>query len=418
MRCPVGRGGAQLADFGRQAIAAGELPATLRFEVAAATAADPGPGPQTAQKRPRSARKPRKRPRTRPEPLTAAPEALAQPERAKKRPPTPAERRRAWAFGNQLAFEAMLRDNAAAVTELIGRPVLTLPEAEELDAVAEIVAHFVANDRHVPILAADLAGAPAVHLREDRLPAVQTTGRQAALPFVPEEPGHVLPVLLRRRGELDTGGNGPVPLAWRFWYESLLSAPLGAYAGRAAILRPTVNELITFAGWKRFQPHKHVPALADALEALYDLRIPYRGTAWIPVMVRNIPASYAIDREVQIQIEVRLPTETRYGPQIDRQALRSLAVKSFPRYRGLLGLSAYWDQYGDGRGGADATADNPNRDRWPVLTPEALRLMMFPGKEHREYRARAVRHAQAMNRDGVIDLVEEPGGGVRIFRPA
>ena len=56
VRCPAGRVGAELADCGGLAIAAGELPATLSFEVAEATAPEPGPGPQKAQKRPRKRR--------------------------------------------------------------------------------------------------------------------------------------------------------------------------------------------------------------------------------------------------------------------------------------------------------------------------------------------------------------------------
>ena len=43
--------------------------------------------------------------------------------------------------------------------------------------------------------------------------------------------------------------------------------------------------------------------------------------------------------------------------------------------------------------------------------------MMFPDKEHQEYRRRAVNHAKAMHKAGTIDMVEN-GGGWRIYRPA
>lgn len=376
-----------------------------------------GPTPPRGPERRRKRRTARKRPRARPEPSTAVPEAQAPPEPAKKRP-TLAQRRRAWAEANPADFEALLQANAEAVTDLIGRPVLTLPEATALDAVAEIVEYCGANDRKQPILAAAVAGAPAGRVHDDRqLPALsrRVGPVQGTFPFVPDEPGHVLPVFVHGGAGLEYGGNGPVPLVWRLWYEALLSAPRYAFGGTST-LPVILTDLIRFAGWERWRPERHLEPLAQALLALDGMRVPFRGTAWRPVGVTNIPASFGIDPATKILINVSLPAEARYGPQIDRQALRSLAPRSFPRYRGLLGLSAYWDQYGDGRGGADATADNPDRDRWPIITRETLRLMMFPGKEHREYRARAARHAKAMNDEGIIDLIDEHGG-VRIFRP-
>ena len=42
---------------------------------------------------------------------------------------------------------------------------------------------------------------------------------------------------------------------------------------------------------------------------------------------------------------------------------------------------------------------------------------MFPDKEQRVYRTRAANHAKAMQRAGIINMVEH-GGGWRIYRPA
>ena len=70
---------------------------------------------------------------------------------------------------------------------------------------------------------------------------------------------------------------------------------------------------------------------------------------------RRSPASDEIHLDTVIEFSIKLPLGSRQGPRIDRQSLRPLAPRSFPRYRGLLGLSAYWDRYGRGCGGADAT---------------------------------------------------------------
>ena len=280
------------------------------------------------------------------------------------------------------------------------------------------------NTRKRAILSAAVAGAPAVHVSrsdDERLPALRRPGPiQGTLPFVPETPDHVLPVFVHRRDVLDSGGNGPVPVAWRFFYEVLLSAPIAAYGDRSALLTPTVADLIEFAGWKRFERTKHVPAMNTALDSLYDVKIPYRGRHWRPLVVRDADLPVDVDLRERIGFDLRLPGGTRQGPQIDRQVLRSLAPKSFPRYRGLLALAAYWDRYGRGRGGMDAVASSADRERWPVLTPEALRLMLYPGDapspvEERKRRRRARLHAEAMHADGVIEMVQA-GGGWRIYR--
>jgi len=158
-----------------------------------------------------------------------------------------------------------------------------------------------------------------------------------------------------------------------------------------------------------------------ALDALYDVKIPYRGRHWRPLVVRDADLPVDVDLRERIGFDLRLPGGTRQGPQIDRQVLRSLAPKSFPRYRGLLALAAYWDRYGDRRGGMDAVASSADRKRWPVLTPETLRLMLFPGHDAkaastlRSHRLRAVQHVKAMASDGVVEMVED-GGGWRIYR--
>ncbi len=288
---------------------------------------------------------------------------------------------------------------------------------------------FMPNRGPRPILPRSMAGAPAVHVgrKDDRLPRLKRVGAQTALPFVPDAPEHVLPVIVSHRGAIQNGGNGPVPLAWRFWYEALLSAPLSAYGG-AVVLRPTVADLVRFAGWKQFNPNRHIPKLAAALRSLDDMEIPYRGTGWRPVLARNIPRASAIGLDTRIGLSVELPDDRRRGPQIDRQALRALALRSFPKYRGLLGLSAYWDKYGQGQGGADALATNPNRERWPVQTPEALRMMLFPdavvasdeprkinARTIRSHRARAVRHVEAMQDAGLVEMIKTAGGW-RIYR--
>ena len=80
VRCPAGRVGAELADFGRAAIAGGELPVTLRFEVAGVKAARQDPAKRKRQPRRRSGMAAReRRPVTRMEPRDkgAEREALA-----------------------------------------------------------------------------------------------------------------------------------------------------------------------------------------------------------------------------------------------------------------------------------------------------------------------------------------------------
>ena len=293
----------------------------------------------------------------------------------------------------------------------------------EMGLLAPAVAQYQPNGHETPILPSTVAGAPAIHVREARLPATPAKPGpiQSALPFVPDRPEHVLPVYLLNtdRSLLEHGGNRAVPLPWRFWYEALLSAPLGAY-GSEVLIAPTVADLVAFAGWNRFQRYRHIPELAAALQALDRMAIPYRGTAWRPVLVRNIPVSNEIHLDTTIEFSIKLPPGSRQGPQIDRQALRSLAPRSFPRYRGLLGLSAYWDRYGRGCGGADATADNPEADRWPVLTSETLRLMLFPDdspnpRTVRKHRERAVAHVKSMEIEGILKMVRAAAGW-RIYR--
>ena len=334
-----------------------------------------------------------------------------------KAPPVRDDRRSAWARANEDAVADIIRVNAASLTELAGQPVATLQEADDLGLLPKIVERYGANLREHPILPGAAAGSPTARVREERLPALQRKvgAIQSAFPFVPDEPEYVLPVFIRGVAGLDDGGNGPVPLAWRLWYEALLSAPQAAF-GSTVTLPVTLADLVTFAGWTRWRPERHLMPLAEALLALDGMRIPYRGSAWRPVAVTNVPASFGFDPETRILFNVSLPADSRYGPQIDREALRSLAPRSFPRYRALLGLSAYWDKYGTGKGGVDAVRTNPNAQRWPVLTRESLRLLMFPGREHREYRARAVRHAKTLQAAGLIEMVED-GGGWRIYRP-
>lgn len=378
----------------------------------------------------------------RPKPGTRQAAGRAQPGRAKSAD----EKRIAWAWANPAEAAAIVQANAAAVFEgaagdvpgwspgMIasytawlrehpladsdGRALIEL--ADRLGVLGAAVKRFAPNPREKDaILAAAVGGAPSVR-DEDRLPAVRRAGPvQSVLPWIAEEPNHVLPIFIVGRSTgLEAGGNKQVPWHWRFWYESLLSAPLGAYGGPTAILNPTVRDLLTLAGvsLRDYRPHKHVERLFEALMTMRNMAIPYRGTAWFPAMARNVPATAEIDLETRIEIEVRLPGGTRYGPQVDRAALRSFYPASFPKLRAYLGLADYWDRYEDGkRGGATALATNPEADRWPVLTAETLRLMVYPEESARVYRTRAKRQAEAMEKAGVIEMVEA-GGGWRIFR--
>ena len=431
-----------------------DLEAEIAVEKPAASAPRAGP---RAPERPRKRRSRRKR--TQPPSQPRASRAAAQAAQATPSKPakTPDERRIAWAWANEDEAAGLIRTNSHPLLrrlaekadlpptnehpgfQLLDRyPALPqflfllqpdkpsralLRTAEELDLLSHVVERYRPNGRENPILSAAVAGSPAVHVREDRLPATPAKPGplQTALPFVPDTPEHVLPVYLlnTNRSLLEHGGNRAVPLPWRFWYEALLSAPIGAY-GSEAVIAPTVADLVAFAGWARFQRYRHIPELAQALEALDRMAIPYRGTAWRPVLVRNIPASDEIHLDTIIEFSIKLPPGSRQGPQIDRQALRSLAPRSFPRYRGLLGLSAYWDRYGRGRGGADATADNPEADRWPVLTPETLRLILFPDdspnpRTVRKHRERAVTHVKSMEAEGLVEMVPA-GAGWRVYR--
>ena len=400
--------------------------------------------------RPQNRRKRRNRTQPPSQPAAASAADAAAQATPSKPPKTPDERRIAWAWANEDEAAGLIRTNShPLLRRLVEKadpgfalldqyPALPqfqfllqpdkpsralLRKAEELDLLSHVVERYRSNGRENPILSAAVAGSPAVHVREDRLPATPTKPGplQTALPFVPDTPEHVLPVYLlnTNRSLLEHGGNRAVPLPWRFWYEALLSAPIGAY-GSEAVIAPTVADLVAFAGWARFQRYRHIPELAGALEALDRMAIPYRGTAWRPVLVRNIPASNEIHLDTVIEFSIKLPPGSRQGPQIDRQALRSLAPRSFPRYRGLLGLSAYWDRYGQGRGGADAMADNPEADRWPVLTPETLRLILFPaGRDNpnteRSDRKRAVAHVKSMEAEGIVEMVPA-GAGWRVYR--
>lgn len=241
---------------------------------------------------------------------------------------------------------------------------------------------------------------------------------QTALPFVPDTPEHVLPVYLlnTNRSLLEHGGNRAVPLPWRFWYEALLSAPIGAY-GSEAVIAPTVADLVAFAGWARFQRYRHIPELAGALETLDRMAIPYRGTAWRPVLVRNIPASNEI-----------ISTPSSSSRSSSRPAVargrRSTARRFDPSPRGPSPATAASSVSrrigGQGRGGADAMADNPEADRWPVLTPETLRLILFPaGRDNpnteRSDRKRAVAHVKSMEAEGIVEMVPA-GAGWRVYR--
>ena len=81
-------------------------------------------------------------------------------------------------------------------TELSSRDLLR--GAEHLGVLAHAVELYRPNDRENPILPAAASGAPAVHMRKDRLPALPAKpgAVQSALPFVRETSEHVLPVLI------------------------------------------------------------------------------------------------------------------------------------------------------------------------------------------------------------------------------
>ncbi len=145
------------------------------------------------------------------------------------------------------------------------------------------------------------------------------------------------------------------------------------------------------------------------------MAINWRNTEWRMVSVTN-PPGRGVTPDTPIVFHVHVPPGSRHGPQIHRPTLRKL-YRHAPKAPALLAPSAYWDRYGRGLGGADALATSPRANAWPVLTKESLRLMMFPDKEHQEYRRRAVNHAQAMHKAGIIDMMEN-GGGWRIYRPA
>jgi len=364
--------------------------------------------------------------------------AQATPSRPTK---TPDERRIAWAWANQDEAAALLRANGPALAEN-AYPGIThhhtvetianrdawllrhaafkrvpslelLHAAEKLGVLAHAVERYLPNNRNNPILPTTVSGAPAVHVRKDRLPALPAKpgAVQSALPFVPETPEHVLPVLIRG-GE--TMGNNMVPLRWRFWYEALLSAPLAAYGAEASFAVPLAR-IVQFAGWKQWREREHLEPLHDALVGLYDMAINWRNTEWRMVSVTN-PPGRSVTLDTPIVFHVHVPPGSRHGPQIHRPTLRNL-YRHAPKARALLALSAYWDRYGRGQGGADAQATSPRANAWPVLTKESLRLMMFPDKEQRVYRTRAANHAKAMHKAGIIDMVES-GGGWRIYRPA
>ena len=377
-----------------------------------------------------------------------APRADAQaPQATPSKPPkTPDERRIAWAWAHQDEAAALLRANGQALAAY-GAPQVYGPDAdppivaavaspdaerlfygahlshtsapellqaaEKLGVLAHAVEQYLPNNRTNPILPAAASGAPAVHVRRDRLPALPAKpgAVQSALPFVPEKPEHVLPVLIRG-GEVM--GNNMVPLRWRFWYEALLSAPRAAY-GAEASFSATLAELVQFAGWKQWREREHLEPLHDALAGLYDMAINWRNTEWRMVSVTN-PPGRGVTLDTPIVFHVHVPPDSRHGPQIHRPTLRKL-YRHAPKARALLALSAYWDRYGRGQGGADALATSPRANARPVLTKESLRLMMFPDKEQRVYRTRAANHAKAMHKAGIIDMVES-GGGWRIYRPA
>ncbi len=399
-----------------------------------------------ASERPQKRRKRRKRtePPNQPAPPSAGDGAAqATPSRPSRK--SAGERRVAWAWANQDEAATFLRANGRALAERAAPEVYglgadpqivacvanpdawllrhaafndvpsleLLQAAENLNVLAHAVERYLPNNRNNPILPAAASGAPAVHVRKDRLPAMPAKPGpvQSALPFVPETPEHVLPVLIRGGEAM---GNNMVPLRWRFWYEALLSAPLAAYGAEASFAAP-LAELVQFAGWKQWREREHLEPLHDALVGLYDMAINWRNTEWRMVSVTN-PPGRGVTLDTPIVFHVHVPPGSRHGPQIHRPTLRQL-YRHAPKARALLALSAYWDRYGRGQGGADALATSPSANAWPVLTRESLRLMMFPDKEQRVYRTRAANHAKAMHKAGLIDMVED-GGGWRIYRPA
>ncbi|MCY3971002.1 MAG: hypothetical protein OXG74_13780 [Acidobacteria bacterium] len=425
-----------------------------RTEAPDADRGQKGPASASSQgsKRPQKRRKGRNRTQPPDQPATpsASDEATqATPSRPRK---APDERRIAWAWANQDDAAALLRANGRALAEHAD-PDITHPHtvetianqdawllrhaafkrapslellqaAENLGVLAHAIEHYRPNSRENPILPAATAGAPAIHVRQERLPDLTRLGPvQASFGFVPRTPGHVLPVFVYNADKriFEVAGNRGVPIPWRLWYETLLSAPLAAY-GREAKITPTLGEVVQWAGWKRWEPSKHLEPLAESLLALRNMAFRLKDELWFPMSVINVPATAEFDLRKRIQIRIDLPPGSRQGPQVDRLALRGLAPRSAPRYRGLLGLSAYWDKYGRGRGGADALATNPEAIRWPVLTPETLRLMMFPRQPasaavERQHRKRAVEHTKAMQAANLIEMVPH-GDGWRVYRPS
>ena len=450
--------GALVAPNPRYRAAVREILASAEIDVEAEITVEKPPPKAVprAPERPRKGRKGRKRTQATSRPANRHGEDKAAQGTPSKPSKTPDERRIAWAWANQDEAAALLRANGPALAAY-GAPQVYGPDAdpqivaavaspdaqvlfysahlshisapellqaaEKLGVLAHAAEHYRPNTRANPILPAAAAGAPAVHVREDRLPELTKLGPlQTSFGFVPRTPGHVLPVFVYNadRRVFEVAGNRGVPIPWRLWYEALLSAPLAAY-GREARIAPTLRDAVQWAGWKRWEPSKHLEPLAESLLTLRNMAFQLKDELWFPLAVVNVPTTAQFDLRRRIQIRIDLPPGSRQGPQVDRLALRSLAPRSAPRYRGLLGLSAYWDKYGRGRGGADALATNSEANRWPVLTPETLRLMMFPDQPasaaaERQHRKRAVEHAKAMHEAGLIEMVPH-GGGWRVYRP-
>ena len=224
-------------------------------------------------------------------------------------------------------------------------------------------------------------------------------------------------------GPAETPGRG-APLAQRLWVESILAASLEDRGAGPVLLEVPLRDLLAWLyPHGAPKPHRYLPRLEAAIDAINTFRYPWRdprtgrGGKWSAVLVQNLPTS----PDDVVRLVVDLPPGSNRGPRVT-DTLRRWGVTSAAAYRGLLNLAYDWHHPGRtgffGRDGYWRRIYTP--DAYEPLSDGDLADLFFPAST-RKHRRLLVHEAKAMlerlAREGELQVVDLAPRERRILPP-
>ena len=250
------------------------------------------------------------------------------------------------------------------------------------------------------------------------LAAHRRSGQMVLPGFGVERRLPALPLALYELGGGTTNHSRAAALPLRMFIQSVLAVPQqDRGAGRPVALEEVT--LREFLAWfwpnRRPTPDEYWPALVDAADQLFRLRIPLvdpetgRGHLRQMVNISGIPRGPdALDDTVRVVVD--LPADSARGPQLSDN-LRYWGNWSAPAYRALINLAYLWYEPGvtihpvgrkrGGKGQFWVQSQDPGR--YPELSDQDLIDVCFPVTETKNRRVLLQRSHRT------IDKLEKAG---------